>query len=141
MKEIDVNATINMITNYYFYDNNKDYGSTYDGLIINTNKGEIKIGIDNSQQCCENWGYELEFTPDNIICDYGSDYYEKKLQYYENQHIDKIIFNSLNDIIVIEIYFNNKSKIIMNIFNEHNGYYAHEYLVEVFGEEIERDFI
>ena len=145
MKEINIDATIVTIVDSTFKDNDKEYGKKYNGLIINTDKGKIKIGIDNHQQYHEQWGYEFDFEP-HVVTKLEED---KRLQYYKNKHINKIMmdftentdYNGDTNYCFINIYFDKYEKIKMTIFNYHNGYYSHKYLIEVFGEEIDSNYI
>lgn len=135
MKDIKIDAVILQITHGDFRDNDQEYGRDYEGLIINTNKGDIKIGITNFQECCESWGYKIDFNP-HVVSKLGED---KALQYYQNKHIDKITidFEEDSDHCFVSICFEKSEKIIMEMFNKHNGYYAHICIVDIFNSEHE----
>ena len=37
--------------------NSSGWRETYEGLVIETDKGAIKLAITDGQSCCENWGF------------------------------------------------------------------------------------
>lgn len=96
--------------------------SNYDGWQIITDQQTIKIGIQNGQDCCENWGYVISNdNPDEFI---GATINEIK-----------IVDTALNAAKAPEIYegaamFVNietdKGTLQFTTYNEHNGYYGHE---------------
>lgn len=111
--------------------NNKQkytYTNYYDGFTIQTDTQTIKLGIDNGQSCCENWGYFM--SNDNV-----------------NEFIDadflgiEIVDSALNPVKFKEevrlyegdaMFVNiNTSKGVLQFvaYNEHNGYYSHEAVV------------
>lgn len=115
------------IQEWYDFESDQNNGSKFDGYIITTDSDTIKIGICNSQQCCESWGYLS--SEDNL---------------------EKFIGSNLNDILVVDnalkvyqpfreisendaIFVNlltNRGTLQFVVYNEHNGYYGHRVIVE-----------
>ena len=105
-----------------------------EGYKIVTDKQEIFILINNSQQCCEEWGYEacsekgiLE-TQDDL-----DDYIGAEILDIEIVDTEKDIYKSLTDR-VYRFYSSNaefvniktsKGKLQFAVYNAHNGYYGH----------------
>ncbi len=98
---------------------------TKDGFIITTSEQSIKLGIDNRQACCENWGYFMSE-------DDTSDFIGAKLI---DVKITDTLLNQNNEFDVNNIYegdvmFLNietdKGLLQFVAYNEHNGYYGHE---------------
>lgn len=103
----------------------KDY--EYDGLVITTNKQEIKIGIQNDQFCCENWGF---LTSNDNYDDF------KESELYSIEIVDEkqsiIDYNIEDDYSGSCLFVNIKtSKGLLQIvlYNEHNGYYSHDVII------------
>ena len=98
----------------------------YEGLIINTNKGDIKLVIVDSQQCCENFGGLFFDTPDDINSFKGA-----TILSVENIEISvsDIPKNASETQLRIAT---DKGIIQYAIYNEHNGYYNHGTIVQVF---------
>ena len=105
------------------------------GLRIETDKGTIKILIDDNQQCCEDAGCDFLETPDDIskfigakvikvedVCIGLSSYEKEGEEDYETQL--KITTN--------------KGVLQYAVYNSHNGYYSHATFVQVF-DKIEKD--
>ena len=102
-----------------------------DGFKIVTTKRTLQILIDNSQCCCENWGYM--HTPDNVNHIIGAELYElknisteiadrklKSLNLYEPDTYAQFI-----------TLFTSKGEVTFTVYNEHNGYYSHgAYIIE-----------
>jgi hypothetical protein len=106
----------------------EDSWYSFDGVVVTTNKQEIKLGIENGQSCCENWGYFI--TNDDTKDFIGADVLS----------ID-IVDTCLNkEAFEYEDEYNERSCMFVNIetsegtlqftaYNEHNGYYGHEAVV------------
>ena len=118
--EIPQNAKILSIRE----DSIKDDYSWYDGLIIETNKGEIKLVIENGRCCCENWGALFFETPDDISYFIGAEIIEiKDIDIQRDEDIE----NETQLRITTD-----KGIIQYAIYNEHNGYYSHGTIKQVF---------
>ncbi len=96
-----------------------------DGFVITTNKQSIKLGIDNEQDCCENWGYFM--SEDNVSDFIGSNLIDVSitdtlLKPNEGFNVDEIYEGGVM-FVNIET---NKGLLQFVAYNEHNGYYGHE---------------
>ena len=123
MLEIPRNATITHIDGNY-----EENGLT--GLLINTNKGDIKLMISDYQCCCEDYEALFLETPDDI-----------------SKYIGATIL-SIEDICIesdkgsqcgLDAGGETQLKITTNrgvlqyaVYNSHNGYYDHATLMQVF---------
>lgn len=100
--------------------------SSYDGYLIKCDDGnEVKVGICNSQCCCENWGY---FSSNDDFNDFiGAEVLSVA-----------VVDDALTTTVVPDLY--DGSCMFVNIetdkglfqlacYNEHNGYYSHEAVV------------
>ena len=127
--EIPKNAKILSIKEDTIIDNSNGYDSWYEGLIIETDKGDIKLIITNSQSCCEHWGALFFETPDDISQFIGAEIIQiedidiKREEFIDNE--TQLRITTDNGVIQYAIY------------NEHNGYYAHGTILQVF-DHIER---
>lgn len=105
-------------------DRSQGYNETYEGLIIETDKGNIKLGISTEQSCCEHWGALFFETPDDISQFVGAEILE--IQDIEIKR-DEFIDNETQLRITTD-----KGIIQYAIYNEHNGYYSHATILQVF---------
>ena len=130
--EIPENAKILSIKEDTIVDKSSGWRESYEGLIIKTNKGSIKLVISDGQSCCEQWGALFFETPDDVSQFVGA----KILQI---QDID----------IKREEFIDNETQLRITtdrgiiqyaIYNEHNGYYGHGTILQVF-DTIETGFL
>jgi len=105
----------------------KDDWSSFDGFVINTDKQVIKLGIENRQSCCENWGYFMteddlkEFEGAKLISITLTDTALKTKELEEEYvEVDECMFVNLNT---------DKGLLQFVAYNSHNGYYGHEAVV------------
>lgn len=107
--------------------NSSKYSNCYDGFEIITNKQIIKLGITNSQSCCENWGYFM--TCDPIKFFEGAILYDIKLT---DTALDTKQLEA-KEIIEANLMFvtleTSEGTLQFVAYNEHNGYYGHEAIV------------
>lgn len=108
--------------------------SMYEGYAVITDKQTIRLGIDNSRKCCENWGYFWcnddvnEFVGASVL---GVSITDSAL----NQAIMQA--NDVNDndrwfegrVMFVNID-TDRGVLQFVAYNEHNGYYSHEARVE-----------
>ena len=122
--EIPQNAKILSITEDTIVDKSHGYKQTYEGLIIETDKGSIKLVISDDQSCCEQWGALFFETPDNV-----SQFIGAEILQIEDIDIkrDEWIDNETQLRITTD-----KGIIQYAIYNEHNGYYSHATILQVF---------
>lgn len=122
--EIPNNAKILSIKEDAIVDRSCGYKQTYEGLIIETDKGSIKLVISDDQSCCEQWGALFFETPDDI-----SQFIGAEILQIEDIDIkrDEWIDNETQLRITTD-----KGVIQYAIYNEHNGYYSHATILQVF---------
>lgn len=122
--EIPNNANILSIKEDTIVDRSCGYKQTYEGLIIETDKGSIKIVISDDQSCCEQWGALFFETPDDI-----SQFIGAEILQIEDINIkrDEFINNETQLRITTD-----KGVIQYAIYNDHNGYYSHATILQVF---------
>lgn len=100
--------------------------SGFDGFVLTLENGtEVKLGISNGQNCCENWGYLI--SEDNLDEYVGA-------QYQGVEVVDtKLATIELNGTYESDCMFVNilTSKGVLQFvaYNEHNGYYGHDAVV------------
>lgn len=104
--------------------------TSYDGLVVSLDNGkDVKVGIDNGQSCCENWGYITsednyeDFIGAELISVSGVD---SKLAHVELPDVyegDTMFVNFVTSEGVLQFV----------AYNEHNGYYSHEAVLIVGG--------
>ena len=101
-------------------------GYSNDGVIIKTNKQEIKIGIDNDQQCCESWGYLT--SEDNVDDFIGAEVVKITL---DDELLNESVLSDLdkytieNASMMFVTVHTSKGPFQVVAYNEHNGYYGH----------------
>lgn len=106
---------------------NKDDWNQFDGFQIITDKQTIKLGISNSQECCEKWGYfmtndDLEEFEGAILQDISitnTSLNNKKLEERELYEPDLMFVNLKTNIGILQF----------TAYNEHSGYYGHDAIV------------
>ena len=122
--EIPENAIIQSIKEDTIVDNSRGWRESYEGLIIETNKGCIKLVISDSQSCCEQWGALFFETPDDISQFIGAEISQiqdidiKREEFIDNETQLRITTD--------------RGIIQYAIYNEHNGYYSHGTILQVF---------
>lgn len=107
----------------------------YSGFIITTNGGDIQLGIDNSQQCCENWGYLMsqddfsDYIGATVLSVAGTD---DKLAHVE---VPKLYEGSIT-----YVNIETSAGLLQFVaYNDHNGYYSHEAVAISCGCEVLRE--
>ena len=109
---------------------NSSWPSTYEGLVVTLDNGtDAKVGIEDGQSCCENWGHITsednfeDFIGAELISVAGVD---SKLDHVEVPDIYE------GDIMFVN--FNTSAGVLQFVaYNEHNGYYSHEAVLIVGG--------
>ncbi len=126
-KEFNIpkNATIQYVDGDYQH-NGKS------GLFIKTDKGNIKLMIGDVQDCCETFGHLFFETPDNVDDFIGAKILAvKEIDVNLTEQIGKDYGERSESQLRI---VTDKGDIQYAIYNEHNGYYAHEAISKVFDE-------
>ena len=124
--EIPENAKILSIKEDTIVDKSNGYKETYEGLIIETDKGSIKLVINDSQRCCENFGSLFFETPDVI-----SRFIDAEILQIEDISIKREEYIDTDSETQLRIT-TDKGIIQYAIYNEHNGYYGHGTILQVF---------
>lgn len=124
--EIPENAKILSIKEDTIVDKSNGYKETYEGLIIETDKGSIKLVINDSQSCCENFGSLFFETPDVI-----SQFIDAEILQIEDISIKREEYIDTDSETQLRIT-TDKGIIQYAIYNEHNGYYGHGTILQVF---------
>ena len=109
---------------------NNDRYYNYDGFKIETEDEEIYFVIDNSQECCENWGTYL-YTPEDLKDYIGAEYLEydeKNCSEIENHLKDEFV--DPDEICFLNIHTSNGT-IDFAVYNSHNGYYSHAVILKI----------
>ena len=122
--EIPDNSIILSIKEDVIIDDSRGWNTEYEGLIIETDEGSIKLVINTDVQCCEKSGALFFDTPDDVSRFIGATIFEienidiEREDYMDNETQLRIITS--------------KGVIQYAIYNEHNGYYAHATIIQVF---------
>jgi hypothetical protein len=96
-----------------------------DGFVITTSEQQIKLGIDNGQSCCENWGY---FMSEDDTSDFiGAKLIDVKITDTLLKPNDEFDVNDMyeGDVMFVNVE-TDKGLLQFVAYNEHNGYYGHE---------------
>lgn len=106
----------------------KDDWDEFAGYQIITDKQTIKLGISNSQNCCESWGYFM--SEDDLKEFEGAELKEitltdvaLKTEIFESKDID---FEG--DLMFVN-FSTDKGVLQFTAYNQHNGYYGHNAIV------------
>jgi hypothetical protein len=109
--------SLNIIQHIETFDDT-GYWMGYKIIMSDPNKN-ITFKIENSGYCCEKWGIHTENKLDKFI---GAKYYSIKIG---NIKIDG------DDMSIIDITINtNRGNIVLQLYNQHNGYYAHDVFIQ-----------
>lgn len=100
----------------------------YDGFLIKTDKQTVKLGIDNGQSCCENFGYFM--TEDNFKEFEGSEL--KNISITDTLlNTKKVTENSIQEGEAMFVNIETSIGLLQFVaYNQHNGYYGHTAIVE-----------
>jgi len=102
------------------------YTSGYDGFVIKTDKQEIKLGIQNSQCCCESWGYFM--SEDDTARFVGADLLDIKIT---NCALNKEKLQEVYEGDTMFVDIETSEGVLQFVaYNCHNGYYGHDALVQ-----------
>jgi hypothetical protein len=109
-----------------FKKDEKDY-LHFDGYEIVTDKQVIKIGIENGQCCCEDWGYFMteddlnEFENSDLI---SVDIVDTALK------VEKLKELNVESADTMFVNFNTTKGLLQFVaYNDHNGYYGHDAII------------
>lgn len=101
------------------------------GVIIETDKQKIFIGIDNNQNCCEHYGF---ISSEDDYSDFiGSELHEiKQVDTLLNVNSVKLLDNDVSNKYAETIFINvetSNGTLQFVMYNVHNGYYGHDVIV------------
>lgn len=98
----------------------------YEGYEITLDGGQkIKMGIDNGQSCCENWGYII--SEDNLAQFVGAEYFGIEAVGEALEHVE---IKGVYEGGIMFININTSEGVLQFVaYNEHNGYYSHNAVV------------
>ena len=121
-------ATITGITEDY---EEKVGWSTLEGLLIATDKGNIKVMIANEQNCCEDASNLFLETPDDLSTYIGAEVLQiEDICIGLTADTDGYGFDAGGET-QLKVT-TSKGVLQYAIYNNHNGYYSHATLVQVF---------
>lgn len=118
-------------------------GEGFDGYEIVTSEHVYMILIDNTQNCCESWGYIVsednfeDFIGKELISveltdtALNKDNIENIAKYKEkvDDIIDCINFVNTGGIQFVDFKMSDGNVLQFAVYNEHNGYYGHSIIV------------
>ena len=87
---------------------------------MNNSSKNIIFKISNAQNCCERFGIH---SPCRLVNFIGAEYKSVEITTTEKYNKD------LMTIVEMCIY-TNRGKIILQLYNEHNGYYLHDFFTQ-----------
>lgn len=100
---------------------------TFEGYQIVTDKQTIKIGIENGQSCCEDWGY---FMTEDDLTDFENaelisiDVVDTALR------VEKLKELNVESADTMFVNFNTTKGLLQFVaYNDHNGYYGHDAII------------
>ena len=121
---IPTNAVITAIDSDHY---EKQGYNKMEGLCITTDKGSIKLLIDNQSCCCETWGAEFLETPDDISKHIGATLLSVEAISISSPRDDDEEANET------QLRITTSAGIIQYaVYNSHNGYYSHATFLQVF---------
>jgi len=119
----------------YITDITYDDGDRYSGIVIVTDKQHMNFKISNYTSCCEDYGItvlinerERVINDSKDIDDFKDDLIGQKVLCVKHYHDGVRDFRDAGDEANFEIKTTDK-EIIISLWNEHNGYYPHDYVV------------
>ena len=102
----------------------------FDGYVLTLEGGsQVKLGINNGQCCCENWGYLI--SEDDLSEFVGSEYHGVEVVDTKLAHVE---MRDIYEGSCMFVNINTSNGVLQFVaYNEHNGYYGHEAVVIVDG--------
>ena len=97
----------------------------YDGYIIKTNTQSIHVGIDNSQCCCEEWGYVSTNDISNEVV--GAELLEIKIT--DDALNTENFTGKWSGATMFVTFETNRGTFQLVMYNDHNGFYGHQTIV------------
>lgn len=108
-------------------------GRTMDGYEVETNLHKIRVLIDNSQSCCESWGYiqsEDDLTPyiGSELIDINLTDTANNVEMLKNESLE---YGFDRGGIQFVDFATRKGTFQLAVYNAHNGYYGHGIIIAV----------
>lgn len=115
--------------------------SSWDSKVNFVDDNDVYVGYDTSQCCCEHAGY---FISDKIEhYNYEADYDQKVTPDVSDYFFDKDFFEDVESpdldcggMVAFKLKAEGKPDLYLHLFNSHNGYYGHGFVVKHSGEEV-----
>jgi hypothetical protein len=105
--------------------NRKDswYSSGYDGFVVTLEDDtQIKMGISNGQNCCEQWGYLI--SEDDLSEFVGAEYFSVEAV---GEALEHVAVKGGYEGGIMFININTSAGVLQFVaYNDHNGYYSHQ---------------
>lgn len=104
------------------------WSSMYSGYIITTDQQVVKMGITDSQQCCESFGYLM--SEDDVQSFVGAELISVSVV---DEALNKKLIEDIEDSETYIIFINietTKGLLQFVAYNSHNGYYGHTAFIE-----------
>jgi hypothetical protein len=100
-----------------------------DGYLVETDKHKWHLLIDNSQSCCEDWGYL--WSDDNLENYIGKELMSVKItdMALNTKMIEKEKDIYEGAIKFVDFNFSDGGVLQFAVYNSHNGYYGHDILI------------
>lgn len=109
-----------------FKKDNSEY-PTFEGYQIVTDKQTIKIGIENGQSCCEDWGYFM--TEDDLTDFENADLISVEVVDTALK-VEKLKELNVESADTMFVNFNTTKGLLQFVaYNDHNGYYGHDAII------------
>lgn len=108
---------------------NKYYDIEFDGYAVKTNKQTFVLLINNSQNCCENWGC---FSCNDDFEDFiGAELLDVNLvdTALNVEKVKQVSDYICDDEIQFVNFETSKGTLQLAVYNSHNGYYGHSILL------------
>lgn len=123
----------------FTYRKNVDYGEeeiildyksiiikeTYDNINF-IDKNDIFVGFDYYRSCCEDFGWYLS----NKVNGKANVHKDKLEGYFFDINKESLSYGDDMNILTLKLIHEIKKPIYLNLFNYHNGYYAHDVLIK-----------
>jgi hypothetical protein len=109
-----------------FKKDEKNYIS-FEGYQIVTDKQVIKIGIENGQSCCEDWGY---FMTEDDLTEFENAYLISVDIVDTALKVEKLKELNIEGVDTMFVNFTTTKGLLQFVaYNDHNGYYGHDAII------------
>jgi hypothetical protein len=107
---------------------------TWDGVVIFTEKEQIRLLVSNTQSCCERWGFQINDKEKSITDEVKTFLFEHEISQVNWNHTrekKKVSQENEGHYACIDIFIGQKpnaTSILVDVYCNHNGYYRHDLL-------------